>query len=320
VNIQSVTIQSVNIAYLFPGQGAQTPGFLHTLPAHPAVDAALDEAGSVLGMDVMTLDSDSALVSTVAVQLGVLIAGVAVMRALTHEGVRVDAAAGLSVGAFAAAVACGALAFADALALVRLRAQCMAQAFPHGYGMAAIVGLDERQIAGIVEQVGGAAAQIHIANVNAPTQIVVSGADRALEAAVEAARQAGARQATRMRVSVPSHCSLLGPVAARLAAAIQPIQLHAPTLAYVSNGRARVVWDAEGVREDLIYNVARTVRWYDSVNVLYELGVRLFIEPPPGQLLSRLAQQAFPEARALAIEGTPLRSAVLLAQHHTPAA
>jgi malonate decarboxylase epsilon subunit len=81
-----------------------------------------------------------------------------------------------------------------------------------------------------------------------------------------------------------------------------------------------VVCDAEGVREDLIYNVARTVRWYDSVNVLYELGVRLFIEPPPGQLLSRLAQQAFPEARAIAIENTPLRSAVLLARHHTPAA
>jgi malonate decarboxylase epsilon subunit len=310
----------VNIAYLFPGQGAQTPGFLHTLPAHPAVHAALDEAGSVLGLDVMALDTDLALVSTVAVQLGVLIAGVAVMRALAHEGVRVDAAAGLSVGAFTAAVACGALEFADALALVRLRAQCMAQAFPHGYGMAAIVGLDERQIAGIVEQVGGATARIHIANVNAPTQIVIAGADRALDAAVEAAHQAGARQATRMRVSVPSHCSLLDPVAARLAEAMQPIQLHAPALAYVSNRRARVVCDAEGVREDLIYNVARTVRWYDSVNVLYELGVRLFIEPPPGQLLSRLAQQAFPEARAIAIENTPLRSAVLLARHHTPAA
>jgi len=310
----------VNIAYLFPGQGAQTPGFLHSLPAHAAVNATLDEAGSVLGLDVMTLDTSAALVSTVAVQLSVLIAGVGAMRALAHEGVRVDAAAGLSVGAFAAAVTCGALAFADALALVRLRAECMAQAFPQGYGMAAIVGLDERQIAGIVEQLGGAAAQIHIANVNAPTQIVVSGADGALDAAVEAARRAGARQATRMLVSVPSHCSLLDPVAARLAAAMEPIELHAPNLPYVSNRRARVVCDAESVREDLIYNVAHTVRWYDSVNVLYELGVRLFIEPPPGQLLSRLAQQAFPEARAVAIENTQLASVVLLAQHRRPAA
>jgi malonate decarboxylase epsilon subunit len=306
----------VNIAYLFPGQGAQTPGFLHALPEHPAVNATLDEAGTVLGLDVMTLDTNTALASTVAVQLSVLIAGVAVMRALAHEGVRVDAAAGLSVGAFAAAVTCGALAFADALPLVKLRGECMQQAFPHGYGMAAIVGLDERQIAGIVEQIGGAAAQIYIANVNAPTQIVVSGPDRALDAAVEAARQAGARQAVRMPVSVPSHSPLLDPVAARLAAAMQPIELLAPTLPYVSNQRARVVCDAEGVREDLICNVAHTVRWYDSVNVLYELGVRLFLEPPPGQLLSRLAQQAFPEARAVAIENAQLLSVALLAQRH----
>jgi len=96
--------------------------------------------------------------------------------------------------------------------------------------------------------------------------------------------------------------------------AMLPIEMYAPRLPYVSNRRARVVRDAAGVREDLIYGVANTVRWYDSVSVLYELDVRLFIEPPPGQVLSRLAQQAFPEARAVAVEDAQLSSVVLLAE------
>jgi malonate decarboxylase epsilon subunit len=304
----------MSIACLFPGQGAQTPGFLHRLPQHPAVSATLDEAAAVLGIEVMSLDNAAALASTVAVQLGVLIAGVAVMRALAHEGLEVDAAAGLSVGAFGAAVACGVLSFADALPLVKLRGECMERAYPHGYGMAAIVGLDEPQVAAVVERVGGARAQLYIAAINAPTQIVVSGADRALDAALETARRTGARRAERLAVTVPSHCPLLDPVARRLAAAMAAVEMHDPQRPYVSNRRARVVQDARGVRDDLIHNVANAVRWHDSVTVLYELDVRLFIEPPPGQVLSRLVQQAFTEARALAVEDVQLDSVVLLAQ------
>ena len=304
----------MSIAYLFPGQGAQTPGFLHRLPKHPAVSATLDEAAAVLGIEVMSLDDAAALASTVAVQLGVLIAGVAVMRALADEGVQVDAAAGLSVGAFGAAVACDVLSFADALPLVKLRGECMEQAYPRGYGMAAIIGLDEDQVTAIIERAGGAGAQLYLANINAPTQIVVSGADRALDAALEAARRAGARRAERMAVSVPSHCPLLNAVARRLAAAMAALEMHDPRRPYVSNRRARVVHDAQGVRDDLIHNVANSVRWHDSMTVLYELGVRLFIEPPPGQVLSRLAQQAFADARAIGVEDVQLESIVLLAQ------
>jgi malonate decarboxylase epsilon subunit len=310
----------VSIAYLFPGQGAQNPGFLHRLPNHPVVNATLDEAAAVLGMEVMNLDTAAALASTVAVQLSLLIAGVAVARALAYEGLEVDAAAGLSVGAFGAAVACGVLSFADALPLVKLRGECMELAYPHGYGMAAITGLDEHQVAAIVEHVGGAGAQLYIANINAPTQIVVSGADRALDAAVETARRTGARRAERMAVAVPSHCPLLNAVARRLAAAMAPIEMHDPQRPYVSNRRARAVYDAEGVRDDLIYNVANAVRWHDSVTVLYELEVRLFIEPPPGTVLSRLAQQAFTEARAIGVEDVRLDSVVLLAERERQSA
>jgi malonate decarboxylase epsilon subunit len=309
----------MSIAYLFPGQGAQRPGFLHRLPKHPAVSATLDEAAAVLGMQVLSLDDAAALASTVAVQLGVLIAGVATSRALAHEGLQIDAAAGLSVGAFGAAVACDALSFADALPLVKLRGECMQRAYPRGFGMAAIMGLQEPQVAAIVEQIGGAGAQLYIANINAPAQIVLSGPDRALQAAIEAAHAAGARRAERMAVSVPSHCALLDGVAQQLAAALAAVEMHDPRRPYVSNRRARVVYDAPGVRDDLIRNVAGAVRWHDSVTVLYELGVRLFIEPPPGQALSRLAQQAFAEVRAVAVEDLQLSDILLLAEHERQA-
>jgi malonate decarboxylase epsilon subunit len=304
----------VNAAYLFPGQGAQTPGFLHRLPDHPAVKQTLDEAAEALGLDVLILDTAGALLSTGNVQLSVLVAGVAVVRALAHEGMQVDAAAGLSVGAFGAAVACGTLRFADALALVKIRGESMEQAYPKGYGMAAIAGLDERQVAAILEQVGGADAEIYIANINAPTQVVVSGADLALDAAMKLARERGARRAERLAVNTPSHSPLLHAVSEQLAAAMRTVEFHTPQALYVSNRRARVVRDAAGVREDLILNLENVVRWHDSVTVLYELGVRFFVEPPPGRVLTRLAQEAFPMARAMAAEEVPLRSIVHAAQ------
>lgn len=304
----------MSTAYLFPGQGAQTPGFLQRLPDHAVVRATLDEARQFLGVELATLDAAEALASTVTVQLGTLIAGVAVARAMTHDGLHADAVAGLSVGAFAAAVACGSLAFADALPLVKLRGEAMQRAYPQGYGMAAIIGLDERRVTTLVQRLGGADAQLYIANVNAPTQIVVAGADAALDAAIAAAQQAGARRALRMAVSVPSHCPLLDGVSRQLAAALSTIRLQPPRMPYVGNRRARQVQDADGVREDLIGNVAATVRWHDTVTVLHELGVRLFIEPPPGQVLTRLAQAAFTDARCVAVEEAGMETALLLAR------
>jgi malonate decarboxylase epsilon subunit len=304
----------VSAAYLFPGQGAQTAGFLHRLPEHPIVKQTLDEAAEALRLDVLMLDTAGALLSTRNVQLCVLVAGVAVARALSLEGVKVEAAAGLSVGAFGAAVACGVLGFSDALALVRLRGECMEQAYPKGYGMIAIAGLDERQVAAILERVGGADKQVYIANINAPTQVVVSGADLALDAVTKLARERGARRVERLPVSTPSHSPLLHGVSERLAAAMRTVEFHTPQALYVSNRRARVVRDAAGVREDLILNVESVVHWHDSVTVLYELGVRFFVEPPPGQVLTRLVQEAFPMARAMAAEEVPIRIIVQAAR------
>ena len=296
----------MSVAYLFPGQGAQTPGFLQRLQAAGADDAGigdtLREAREILGDALNSLDSAAGLRSTVNVQIGLLIAGVAVTRALAAAGLRPDATAGLSVGAFGAAVACGAISFPDALRLVRVRAVAMHTLYPSGYGMAAISGLDERRVSDLLAKAGGAQASVFVANINAPTQIVIAGADAALDIAIRLALEAGARLAQRMPVSVPSHGALLNAVSEQLARAMRDIEVSAPKVPYISNRRARAVRDAAGVREDLILNVSNPVRWHDSMTLLYELGMRFFVELPPGRVLSGLIQQSFAGARTIAAD------------------
>ncbi|HYL00850.1 MAG TPA: acyltransferase domain-containing protein [Steroidobacteraceae bacterium] len=301
----------MRLALLFPGQGTHTPGFLGRLPAHPAVEATLEEAARALGAGAGWLDSAAALESTAAVQLTTVIAGVAMARALAAEGVEPDAVAGLSVGAFAAAVVSGVLAFPEALALVKLRGAAMAEAVPYGHGMSALLGLAERDARALVARVS-VRAPLYLASVNGPSEVVVSGSDAALELAAAEAQAAGAA-ARRLRLAIPSHCPLMESVSGRLRTALQGIALRAPRAAYVSNVRARVAHQAREVQEDLIENVSRTVRWHDSVTLLSELGCRTFIETPPGTVLSRLVKDAFPEARALALEEVPLATAVALA-------
>lgn len=301
----------MRVALLFPGQGAQTPGFLHRLPQHAAVEATLAEAAAVLGAELTGLDSAPALESTGAVQLGTLIAGVAVARALEAQGLRADAVAGLSVGAFSAAVACGALGFAEALELVRARGEGMARAAPLGFGMAAILGLGERAATALIARVNEQ-TPLYLAGINASTEFVVSGSDAALERVIAAAHDAGGR-GVRLRVSTPSHSPLMDEVSVRLRALLRGITLAAPRVPYVSNHRARVARTAAEVADDLALNVSRTVRWHDSVTLLYELGCRLYIEPPPGKVLSNLVRSSFPDARVVALELAPLASAVAAA-------
>ncbi|MGA7824065.1 MAG: acyltransferase domain-containing protein, partial [Steroidobacteraceae bacterium] len=249
---------------------------------------------------------------TGAVQLATLIAGVAVARALEAQGLRPDAVAGLSVGAFSAAVACGALGFAAALELVRVRGESMARAAPLGFGMAALLGLGERTATALIARVNEQ-TPLYLAGINASTEIVVSGADAALERVIAAAHDAGGR-GVRLRVSTPSHSPLMDEVSVRLRAQLRGITLAAPRVPYVSNHRARVAGSAAEVADDLALNVSRTVRWHDSVTLLYELGCRVYIEPPPGKVLSNLVRSSFPDARVVALELAPLASAVAAAR------
>jgi malonate decarboxylase epsilon subunit len=300
-------------AFLFPGQGSQSPGMLHHLPQHSEVTRTIHEASGVLGFDVESLDTAEALNSTAAVQIALLIAGVATARALVAERVQPAVVAGMSVGAFAAAVACGALAFADALPLVRLRGELMEAAFPRGYGLAAIEGLDEVQMAGIVERTRTAESPVYISNITAPRQIVVAGSDAALEAVTAQARKQGAGRAVRLAVSVPSHCPLLQPVADRLEQTIAKLPLRAPSVPYVSNRGGRALYDAEAIRRDLATNIAHPVRWYDALEVMRELGANLFIEMAPGHVSTSLVAELFRDVRAISIADQGLRYATVLA-------
>jgi malonate decarboxylase epsilon subunit len=301
----------MRLALLFPGQGTQTPGFLSRLPAHPAVQATLVEAVRFLGAEAEDLDSAAALESTAAVQLTAVIAGVAMARALAAEGTEADAVAGLSVGAFAAAVVSGSLTFSDALALVKLRGEAMARAVPGGYGMSAILGLAERDARALIARVS-ARVPLYLASVNGPSEVVVSGSDAALDLAADEAHAACAA-ARRLRLAIPSHCALMEAVSGQLRTALAGVAVQAPRAAYVTNARARVALQAHEVAEDLIQNVSHTVRWHDSVTLLFELGCRFFIETPPGAVLSNLVKDSFPEARAVALEEVPLATAVTLA-------
>jgi malonate decarboxylase epsilon subunit len=302
------------ICLLFPGQGAQTPGFLRALPETPATAEVLADASAALGEDILALDSAAALQSTVAVQLTALVAGVAAARALAAAGVVIEAVAGLSVGSFAAAVVSGAIAFQDALGLVKMRATLMEDAYPQGYGMAAIDGLTASRLQALCDRLSRPEAPLYLANLNGPTEIVATGADTGLEALMAAARDVGARRTQRLAVSVPSHCPLLAPVADRLLAALDAIPLTPPKITYVGNLRARALYDVAAVREELGANVSHPVLWADSTRLLYELGGRTFIEAPPGAALTGLIAAAFPDARARAAAETPFDSLVRLTQ------
>jgi malonate decarboxylase epsilon subunit len=307
-------MEPVSTAFLFPGQGSQVPGMLHTLPDHSAVERTLCEASDHLHRDVRDLDSSEALQSSVPVQLALLTAGVAVARALAEEGVAAEAVAGLSVGAFAAAVHCGALSFPDALRLVAQRAEMMVGLYPTGYGLAAIVGLTEAQVAKLVEEARTIENPVFVGNINAPRQVVIAGSDAGMAKVLEAALRAGARKAARLQVSVPSHCPLLEPVAVALRATLEGMTLTPPSLVYVSNVKARALRAAAPIAADLANNIAHGVRWHDATTLLEELGCRLFLEMPPGRVLTDLAREAFPEVKSVPVGKDDLQAALRLAK------
>ncbi|SDU66602.1 MULTISPECIES: malonate decarboxylase subunit epsilon [Pseudomonas fluorescens group] len=286
---------------VFPGQGAQQAGMLQRLPGDTLV-----EASDVLGEDVSLLDSTEALRTTRAVQLCLLIAGVAASRQLLQDGLRADYVAGLSIGAYPAAVVAGALSFSDALQLVSLRGELMQQAYPQGYGMTAIIGLQLSTVETLLAQVHSEETPVYLANINADNQVVIAGSDKAMQAVAELARGRGAGVAKRLAVSVPSHCPLLEKPAQALADAFAKVELKNPKIAYLSGSSARPVTKVEALRDDLAFNMCRVVDWRGTVQSAYERGVRLQIELPPGAVLSGLARRVFEQGTVTAFDSARL--------------
>lgn len=304
----------MSVLFTFPGQGAQKPGMLHTLPDHPEAARTLAEASAALGREVLALDSEAALRSTVAVQLCLLVAGVAMARVLAAHEASPGMVAGLSIGAWPAAVTAGVLPFEDAVRLVELRGRLMEDAYPSGYGMMAVGGLTRQQLEPLVAQVHGAGKPVYLANLNGPRQIVVAGLDAAMHEVAGLALAHGAQRAERLAVAVPSHCELLDAQARTLACAMDQVALARPRIAWVSSSLARVLFDGRRIGADLAANMARPVLWADTVRHAWERGARLAVEMPSGSVLTRLTAPEFPDGVALSCDGERLDNLVLAIQ------
>jgi [acyl-carrier-protein] S-malonyltransferase len=305
------------IAFLFPGQGAQSVGMGRAFcEASVAAKAVFEEAGDALGLDLSRLvfegpEADLAL--TANTQPAVLTASVAAAAACAERGVRPDLVAGHSLGEYSALVVAGALRFADAVRLVRRRGQLMQDAVPVGAGaMAALLGLPLAD----VEQVCVEAARgdiVEVANVNSSAQVVVAGHRAAVERAVALAAARGGRKSVLLPVSAPFHCSLMAPAAEALARELAPVTVRDPRVPVVRNVDAGVTRSAGEVKPFLVRQVVSPVRWTADVERLAAEGATMFLEVGPGRVLTGLLKRIVAGATGLAVEDPPGLDRALLA-------
>lgn len=288
-------------AFLFPGQGSQFDGMLDYLPKDPIIDELLEESCDILNTTIKKLHSKESLSTTKAVQQCLLIASVSTYKIFEKEGVIPDYVAGHSVGAFGAATAAGVLSFKDALRLVSLRGELMENSYNEGYGMAFVLGLDEDRLTEIVDTFFEDEHPIYVSNRNSPTQITLSGSKKGLEKVIEYVKNHGATNASLLNVSTPSHCPLFKDVSDSLLSELNKLDLKRPNIPISSNRNSRILRSADDVKEDLAMSICYPVRWHDAVNLLYEKGARLFIEMPPGEVLTKLVYQAYQDVRALSV-------------------
>ncbi|WP_371229391.1 ACP S-malonyltransferase [Pseudomonas sp. QE6] len=284
---------SASLAFVFPGQGSQSLGMLAELGTqHAIVRDTFAEASAALGYDLWALvqeGPEERLNQTDKTQPAILTASIALWRLWQAEGGAQPAyVAGHSLGEYSALVAAGSLAFADAVKLVERRGQLMQEAVPAGTGgMAAILGLEDADVlAACTEAAQGEV--VSAVNFNAPGQVVIAGAAKAVERAIEGCKARGAKRAVALPVSVPSHCELMRPAAERFADAVEAIQWQMPQIALVQNVTVQVPADLAALKRDLLAQLYSPVRWVESVQLLAEKGVTDLVECGPGKVLAGL--------------------------------
>lgn len=302
----------MKILFSFPGQGAQYTNMLHQLPKSEVTQQVLNLASDVLQEDILNLDSETALKNTRSVQLCILITGVIYANLLQQQGVEADYVSGLSIGAFPAAVFSGVLDLSDAIKIVSLRGELMQHAYPQGYGLTSIQGLLEQQVCLIVEQVNSDQYPVYIANFNDEQQFVIAGSDQAMLKVAQLAKKMGARKVVKLAISVPSHCPLLTKTAHQLAQAMDNISIKIPRISYLSANNARIINQVEKLRDDLAYNMARSVYWHETMTAAYERGVRIAIEMPPGAVLTGLTKKVMDQGEVIALNQVGIIHAVQL--------
>lgn len=298
----------MSLAFVFPGQGAQTIGMGRDLAeAYPAARAVFDEVDEALGEKLSALiweGEAETLTLTQNAQPALMATSMAAVRALEAEGVSVTQAAfvaGHSLGEYSALAAAGAIGLADTARLLRLRGQAMQSAVPVGEGaMAAVLGLDIEAVEKVAEAASEAGV-CQVANENDPAQTVVSGAKAAVERAVDLAKEAGAKRAILLPVSAPFHSALMQPAAEAMDAALAEVAIAAPAVPLVANVSAEAVSDPDTIRRLLVEQVAGRVRWRSSVAWMAEQGVTAFWELGAGKALSGMIRRIAKEAETRAI-------------------
>ena len=284
-------------AFVFPGQGSQTVGMLDAWGEHAAVRDTLAEASQALGEDIGRLIHDGPkeqLDLTTNTQPVMLAAAVACYRAwMAETGLAPSVVAGHSLGEYSALVAAGSLTLADALPLVRFRAQAMQEAVPVGAGaMAAILGLDAEVVRATCDEVAAAVGEpVSAANYNDPKQTVIAGAKAAVDQACEALKGRGAKRALPLAVSAPFHCSLMKPAADRLKERLASVTIRAPQIPLVNNIDVAVQTEPDAIRDALYRQAFGPVRWVEIVQAVRARGATHLVECGPGKVLAGLAKR-----------------------------
>ncbi len=282
-------------AFVFPGQGSQAVGMLNGFAGNAVVQETVAEASDALGFDLDKLIAEGPkeeLDLTTNTQPVMLTSSVAFYRAWIAAGGAVpEVIAGHSLGEFSALVAAGVIPFADAVKLVRFRAQAMQEAVPVGVGgMAAIIGLDSDSLKTACQE----AAQgevVEPANFNSPTQIVIAGHKTALARACDAAKAKGAKRALMLPVSAPFHSSLLKPASDRLAEYMANLTFSAPKIPLINNVDVAIIDDPQAIKDALVRQAASPVRWVETIEKMASMGITHIVECGPGKVLAGLCKR-----------------------------
>ncbi|MDR5658296.1 ACP S-malonyltransferase [Serpentinicella sp. ANB-PHB4] len=284
-----------NIAFVFPGQGAQYTGMGKEIATNfTEAKDVYDEASEQLGFDMAKLcfeDPDNKLIKTENTQPAILTTSIAILRVLEKEGIVGKMAAGLSLGEYSALVSANALAFKDAVKLVKKRGKYMQETVPQGAGaMAAILGQDKNRLISCLEECRKHGV-VEVANYNSPGQIVISGEVNAVKAAIEITKNAGAKKAVMLPVSAPFHCSLLKEAGDKLLNELEKIKIQDPIVPVVTNVNAKKLLNREEIIPNLVKQISHSVLWHDVIILMMKEGFDTFVEIGPGKTLSNFIKK-----------------------------
>lgn len=295
-------------AVVFPGQGSQKVGMLEDLWSEEIVQNTLTEASEVLGYDMAALIStgpDEQLNQTEFTQPALLTASIALWRLAKERGLKEpDMVAGHSLGEYSALVAAEVIEFKDAVSLVQKRGQYMQSAVPLGEGgMAAILGLDDQSVETVCRECSEEDSIVQAANFNATGQVVIAGKMDALNRAIEACKEAGAKRAMALAVSAPFHSQMMEPAAEQMKRELDAINFSSPNVAVIQNVDAGFEDNPENIKANLVKQMSMAVQWTATINKMAEQGVENVIECGPGAVLAGLNKRINKAITSFSING-----------------